>query len=184
MATVRTVLTLAAVVVSAIGFAACRGGDGEATPTPPAPTATPSVSPSPATPQPTETPSSEEEVEIAYRRYWEVYAVALFELDGSALDQVMTGPRLARAYEEIERLRSEGRAVQSVVVLDPVVVSVDEREARVIDEYENGSYLIDAVTKIAIAGTGSPVSIREAFTLVEVDGSWKVFDSARQARPD
>ena len=120
----------------------------------------------------------------SYLAYWETYSESLFELDESRLPEVMTGPRLERALEEIATLRSDGRAVQSVLTLDPAVVALRENEATVLDEYENASYLIDPETKEPVAGLGSPVVIREAFTLVYTDGTWKVFDSVRQAGSD
>lgn len=177
---------IAITVIALVGLVmvACnRGSSGQSTAT-----ATPSVTqnPTPVSPGPTTTttPSVEEDIAAAYRRYWEIYAEALFELEEGKLAEVMTGPRLERGLEEIKSLRADRQAVRSVLDLDPAVVSIRENEATVIDEYENGSYLIDPVTKEPIAGHGSPVLIREAFTLVHVEGVWKVFDSVRQAAPN
>jgi hypothetical protein len=131
--------------------------------------------------EPTPTASPEETVEEAYLHYWEVYGEALFNLDNSRLSEVMTGPRLERALEEIERLQEQGRAVKIVVENRPVVVEVEGDEALVLDEYENRSYLIDAATKEPLSEpptTGE--TIRDRVTLTQVGTTWKVLDTVRE----
>ncbi|MDR7551262.1 MAG: hypothetical protein QN131_15215, partial [Armatimonadota bacterium] len=100
-------LTLSASVLLGILLAACNGATPSSEPTP-------KESPSPAgtvTVELTPTASPEEAVKQAYLHYWEVYSEALFNLDSSRLSEVMTGPRLERALQEIERLQEQGRAV-------------------------------------------------------------------------
>ena len=66
-------------------------------------------------------PGAERELLEAYERYWELYARALLALDGSRLPEVMTGPRLQRAREEIARLELSGHAVRVDVESAPIV---------------------------------------------------------------
>ncbi|PKN81924.1 MAG: hypothetical protein CVU47_04935 [Chloroflexi bacterium HGW-Chloroflexi-9] len=183
MAAVRTVLTLVAVIVSAIGFAACRGGGGEATPTPPAPTATASASPSPATLQPTETPSAalEDEVAEAYLAYWDAYADAVLNLDITYMDGFAVGEDLESIRQDIERLRSEGSAARIEIVHDFVVAAATSTSAVVIDHVVNESYLVDPVTKATIAGGGTGETLRYTFHLERIEDRWVVTRATREA---
>lgn len=165
------------VIVSAFAgvTAACgRGAEHTSTPTPLAsPIAT-------ETPRPVVTQSPEKDVLNAYVRYWKVYTEALFGLDESHLAEVMAGPRLDRAIQEIRSLSAQGRAVRIVVENDPAVASIVGDVAQVIDVYKNSSYQIDAVTKQPVAGTGTPNVLRDTVTLERVGGVWKVRDAVRQ----
>jgi hypothetical protein len=169
-------LALSAPVLLAILLAGCNGGPPSREPTP---TEAPSASPT-VTVEPTPTASPEEAVKEAYLHYWEVYGEALLNLDGSRLSEVMTGPRLERALQEIQQLEEQGRAVKIVVESRPVVVEVGSDEALVLDEYENRSYLIDAETKEPLSEpptTGE--TIRDRVTLTRVGDTWKVLDTVR-----
>lgn len=125
--------------------------------------------------------SAEQEVLDAYAKYWTTYSDALFALDDRLLPDVMVGARLDRAREEIRTLRAQQQAVRIVVKNAPVVTSVQTDTAVVMDVYENSSYLIDAVTKQPVSGTGTPNTLRDAITLERVGGVWKVRDAIRQA---
>ena len=164
----------------ALGLLAACGGDEESASSTATLTATPTASPTTAPAAPTPTRSIEDEVLAAYTRYWEVYGDALSRLDGTRLPEVMTGPRLQRALDEIERLRADGQAVRIVVDNDPLVAAISGDEATVVDQYENSSYLIDATTKEPVGERGEPNTLRDTFTLVREDGAWKVRDSLRQ----
>ncbi|RJQ07847.1 MAG: hypothetical protein C4558_08975 [Dehalococcoidia bacterium] len=170
-------------VLSALGSSlllvstACGGATRE-TSTPTA-TATSVV----VTPTPSVTQSPYAQILAAYRRYWEVYADAILRLDDSRLGEVMTGPRLDRARQEIRDLTSQGHAVRIVVENEPVLGTINGNEATLLDVYKNASYLVDATTKQPIAGTGTPNMLKDAVTLVRVGDVWKVRDSIRQASP-
>ena len=181
MAAVRTVLTLAVIALSAVGFAACRGGDGEATPTPPAPTATTSASPSPATSQLTETPSValEDEVAEAYLAYWQAYADAVLNLDIAFVHGFAAGEELERIQDQIDELRAGGFAARLVIEHDFAVVSVEGRDAVVIDEFVNNSFLVDAASREPTEGEGSGQVSRDTFYLAQTDGRWVVMRSTR-----
>ena len=176
----HSVVILAFAVVGLVALGAgCRDGDG-----PPTATATVTVVPTTtatiaATAAPT--PSIEDEVLAAYARYWDVYADALLRLDSTRLSEVMTGPRLERAVEEIRALEAQGQAVRIIVQTDPLVATVAGDEARVVDEYVNSSYLIDAISKEAVGDREEPNTLRDTFSLVRENGSWRVRDSLRQA---
>lgn len=160
--------------------AAC--GDDEADPTPET-TATPAISsPTPTVvAQPTATPDPDAEVLAAYERYWEVYAEALRNRDDSRLEEVMTGPRLERGLAEIAALVADGRAVEQVVHLNPIIVEIVGDQAVVFDEYENYSYYVDPATHQPLRPTPStPQVLRDTVTMHRIDGVWKVFDGIRQ----
>ena len=175
---VRLVLFAASGVIALL-LAACNGGGGEPTipAGEPSPTASPAVT---ATAEVTPTPTIEEEVSEAYLRYWEVYAEGLFDLDTSRFGEVMTGPRLERALDEVESLQEDGRAVKIVVENRPVVVQVEGDQAVVFDEYENQSYLIDPETKDPVGDPGAGEVIRDTVTLTRSGETWKVLDSVRE----
>lgn len=178
---VRAVLCAAAALTTPL-LVACGDGDEPAgTPTV-TPTAPQAASPT-SSPVTTPTVATEDEVLAAYAYYWDVYAEALFDVDPSRLSEVMTGARLQRALDEIERLKDDGQAVRIVVDNDPLVVSVGGGEAVVADVYENSSYLVDATTKEPVGDRGEPNTLRDTFTLVLEDGLWKVRDSLRQVDP-
>lgn len=170
-------LALSASALLAIFLAGCNGGAPSQEPIP-----TEAPSPSPAvTVEPTPTAAPEEAVKEAYLHYWGVYAEALFNLDSSRLSEVMTGPRLERALQEIEQLEEQGRAVKIVVENRPVVVEVQRDEALVLDEYENRSYLIDAATKEPLSEPPTRgETIRDRVTLTRVGDTWKVLDTVRE----
>lgn len=168
-------------VLGLIGLllAACNGGGGEPT----TPAGEPSPTPSPAvtaTAEATPTPTVEEAVIEAYLRYWDVYGEGLYDLDTSRLSEVMTGPRLERALDEVENLREEGRAVKIVVENHPVVVQVEGDQAVLFDEYENQSHFIDPATKEPVGDPGTKEVIRDTVTLTRSGQTWKVLDSVRE----
>ncbi len=175
---VRIELVVTSALIALL-LAACNGGGGE--PTTPAGEASPTPSPAvTATAEATPTPTIEEEVSDAYLRYWEVYSEAVFDLDTSRFGEVMTGPRLERALDEVENLRGDGRAVKIVVENQPVVVRVEGDEAIVFDEYQNDSYLIDPETKEPVGDPGAGEVIRDTVTLTRSGETWKVLDSVRE----
>jgi len=162
---------------------ACGGGT-TARPTPtPTPTSTGTGTPVVAIPTASATQSPEAEVLAAYGRYWTVYADAMLRLDESRLPEVMTGPRLDRARQEIRDLAAQGHAVRIVVENEPVVGTISSSQAILLDVYRNASFLVDATTKQPVAGTGTPSVLKDAVTLVRVGDAWKVRDAIRQASP-
>lgn len=183
MSAVRTFVTLVVIVVSVAILSACRGGDSEVTPTPPTSTATPIASPSPATTQPTAKPtvSLEDEVAEAYLAYWDAYADAVLNLDIAHMDGFAVGDDLESIREDIERLRSEGSAALIDVVHDFVVTAITPTSSVVIDHVVNNSYLVDPITKEAIAGGGTGETLRYTFYLERGDGRWVVTRATREA---
>lgn len=147
------------------------------------PAAEPTSEPPAPPPLAAQLPPETGELLDAYEQYWEIYAEALLLLDGSRLGEVMTGPRLERAIREVERLRRSGRAVRIVVARDPLVAAISGDEATIVDQYENGSYLVDPLTREAVADRGDPETIRTVVSLVREPGGWKVHESKRQETP-
>ncbi len=128
-------------------------------------------------------PAAERELLSAYERYWDLYAVALLELDGARLGEVMTGPRLARAQEEIARLRLSGHAVRVDVESAPIVGMLEGEEAVIIDRYRNQSYLVDAEGGRPVAARGVAATVHATVSLVREEGAWKVRESLRERAP-
>ncbi len=173
----KTITGTLALLLLLAGFAVACNGDDDSDGTPTAPT-TPSTT---ATASSSPTPSVEDEVEAAYLNYWDVYSDAVYNLDSSHLSQVMTGPRLDRAIDEVNDLLQQGRAVEIDVVNSPAVIQVDGSSAVLLDEYENSSRFIDPQTKEPLSSPAEPQTIRDTVTLNLIDGTWKVYDSVREA---
>ena len=169
------------VVALMLLLTACNGGDDgqsarDASPTPVTThTTAPAVSPTP-------TLSVEQEVSEAYLHYWEVYAEAVFNLDESRLPEVMTGPDLERAREEVEALRQRGRAAKIVVEHNFVILQLDPvaGTATVRDEYANRSYEVDGNTKEMIGKPASGAVLTDTYFLVKEGGTWKIRDGIRE----
>ena len=172
----RTMHLILALTLLPPALVACNGDDdSDATPIR---SATPFMS---ETVEPSSSPSVEDEVGEAYLRYWDVYADAVFNLDESRLEGVMTGPQLQRTLEEIASLREQGRAAKIEVEHNFFVLDVDlaAGTAAVRDEYANRSYLVDAETKELIGQPASGETIKDTFSLTREGGTWKVRDSVR-----
>ncbi len=180
------------------GACSCAGGDGRAVPgRTAAPGAPPAAAPAPAIPPypppaseeppaagtpapPPPLPAPERELLRDYARYWELYAGALLSLDGSRLGEVMTGPRLERAREEIARLRAAGHAVRVDVESAPIVGMLAGEEAVIVDRYRNQSYLVDATSGRPVSARGVANTVHATVSLLREEGSWKVRDSHRE----
>lgn len=194
-------LALAAVAAGLLASSCtCAGGEGGAAPAgtaaggaPPASSPAPAIPPYPPPPAPAAptpvplapppVPPAERELLEAYARYWEVYSAALAALDASRLPEVMTGPRLQRAREEIARLRLSGHAVRIDVESAPIVGMLLGEEAVVVDRYLNQSYLVDAETGLPVAARGVANAVHATVSLVREEGSWKVRESRRERAP-
>lgn len=143
----------------------------------------PPPEPAPTRPEAIEVPPPpppEQELLSAYARYWELYAEALLALDESRLGEVMTGPRLERAREEIARLRASGHAVRVDVESAPIVGMLRGEEAVIVDRYSNQSYLVDAGSGRPVSARGVANTVRATVSLVIEEGAWKVRDSRRE----
>ncbi len=166
-----------------------------------APTAIPTVQPTPLatsapaavsaagvtpTPLPTVPPELNAEVSTAYLNYFQVSGDALLALDTATLPQVAAGQLLAGLQKQIESDRAQGRAIETNVQHDFVVLSVQGDTATVADRYRDSSIFVDPVTHEPLPGQVAPASADEAplikvvYHLQRIDGSWKVVDGARQ----
>lgn len=115
-----------------------------------------------------------------YLTYWEVYADALYNLDETKLNDVMTGPRLERALTEVQNLRAQNRAVKIDVENQPVVVKVAGDEAMILDRYENRSHFVEPSSKKPLTQPSSSEGLRDMVSLIRVGAVWKVLDIVRQ----
>jgi hypothetical protein len=152
-------------------------------PTAPSPVNSSGVSstPRPATPSPTAIASPEQAVLEAYRRFWEVYATAVLDLDPTPVEAVAAGNRLRGIQEEIEDLRRKGLAIRVNVTHNPIVVEVSGERAIVYDEMVNNSFHVNAQTKEPRVASGSGVVLKDTYYLQRMEGgTWKVIDGGRQ----
>lgn len=174
MKTKHVILALA--LLSAAAVMACSGDDdSDNTPTASATQST--------TTSPSATPSIEDEVIAGYLEYWDVYSDAVFSLNDSGLEEVMTGPQLERTLEEISSLRQQNRAAKIDVEHNFVVLNLDSAAGTAVvrDEYANHSAFVDADTKELIGQPASGEIIKDTYSLTQVDGTWKVEDSVRDS---
>jgi len=166
-----------------------------------APTAIPTVQPTPLataapaavsaagvtpTPWPTVPPELNAEISAAYLNYFQVSGDALLALDTATLPQVAAGQVLAGLQQQIESDRAQGRAIETNVQHDFVVLSVQGDTATVADRYRDSSIFVDPVTHEPLPGQVAPASADEAplikvvYHLQRINGVWKVVEGARQ----
>jgi hypothetical protein len=127
---------------------------------------------------PTVTPEAAAEIGDAYQAYWQVRAEALYELDTSHLQEVMAGEHLSAAEDLIEQLRSEGRAIQTNVSHNYVVIDASTDAAKVADDYTDDSVYVDATTRTELTQpTGA--TIREQYQMNKIEGIWRVTSLVR-----
>jgi hypothetical protein len=148
--------------------------------TAPTPPAAVSATLSGATPLPTVTPRLAAEVSDAYLRYFQVSADALLKLDSSRLADVATDGELSALAQSIEDDRAQGRALKTDVQHNFVVLSVQNDEAQVADQFRDSSFFVDPVTQEVLPGQVIPNSpdtaplVRIVYRLQRIDGTWKV----------
>ena len=189
----RTPIAILAIVLAIVAAVACTPVGRQPHSAPPAPnptpappsTATPTAAQPPAVPTSTAAPIPSElrqEIEDAYDRFWRVRADASLRLDPSRLPEVAAGQALERERQEIARLQAEGKAARIVVDLRFRVVQATNSTATIQDDFENRSYLVDAVTKQPIGPlpTGADI-VKVSFDLQKIDGAWRVVDGTRYA---
>jgi hypothetical protein len=125
-------------------------------------------------------PQVAEEVGRAYLRYWDVTAQSLRDLDTSNLSQVATDGELAALEKNIEDLRGQGKAIDTVVEHHYYVMWNQGEQAQVVDRYRDGSVFIDPNTKQVLPGEERPQNPEDApersvVYLLQRDGDgWKV----------
>lgn len=164
-------LLAVALVAALVGCGGDDGGDG--------PSATiGAADPDPMTTSTTEALTPEEEVEAAYLKSWEIYAEAVRQLDLSGADAVYANAALTTLQEEIGRHRQNGTTVLVEVEHNYEISILETGRAIVLDEYVNHSRLSDE--------HGNPIepdpneTITELYTLLKLDGQWKVIGFERQ----
>jgi len=159
------------------GLAACDGGNdqdkSDTTPTA-ARTSTAGTA--------TSSPPAEDEISAAYLKYWDVYADAVFNLDETGLEEVLTGPQLQRTRYEINSLRQRARAAKIVVEHNFLIVDQDAAAgtATIRDGYTNSSYEVDAASKEIVGDPAPGTVLTDTYFLVKEGGVWKVQDGIRQ----
>jgi hypothetical protein len=148
--------------------------------TAPTPPAALSATSSGATPVPTVAPKLAAEVSDAYLRYFQVSADALLKLDSSRLADVATDGELSALAQSIDDDRAQGRALKTDVQHNFVVLSVQNDEAEVADQFRDSSFFVDPVTQEVLPGQVIPNSpdtaplVRIVYRLQRIDGTWKV----------
>jgi hypothetical protein len=131
-------------------------------------------------PTPTVSPVLAAEVGDAYQAYWQVRAQALYDLDTSHLPEVMSGDHLIAARDLVTQLRTEGRAIQTNVSHNYVVISATDTNATIADEYLDNSVYID-LTSHADLSKATGTTVREEYKMEKQDGSWRVVSLLRDS---
>jgi hypothetical protein len=88
-----------------------------------------------------------------------------------------SSPALAQSIEDD---RAQGRALKTDVQHNFVVLSVQNDEAQVADQFRDSSFFVDPVTQEVLPGQVIPNSpdtaplVRIVYRLQRIDGTWKV----------
>ena len=138
-----------------------------------------------ATARATILPALDTEISQAYLRYFQARSDALLALDPAPLDEVAAGSALAGLQKDIEGDRAQGRALQTSVQHEFVVLSVDGDTAQVADRYRDSSIYVDPVTQQPLPGQVIPASpdqapeVKVIYQMQRIDGVWKVVGGQR-----
>ncbi len=137
------------------------------------------------TPWPTVPPELNAEISAAYLNYFQVRGDALLALDSAPLSQVAANGELTALQKNIENDRAQGRALETNVQHEFVVLSVQGNEAVVADRYRDSSIFVDPVTHEPLPGQVVPASadvapvVKVVYHLQRIDGIWKVLGGER-----
>ena len=121
----------------------------------------------------------EKEIEQAYLHYWDVRSQAYLNLDASILDQVESGPKLAREQQQLADFKAQGHAVRLDVEHRIAIVKAAPDSAVVYDEYLNKSVFVDPQTRQDIPTASPPATEKISVDMQKADGVWKVVDGAQ-----
>jgi hypothetical protein len=146
-----------------VGFLALGDNDGSSGSTRTTPPGSPSATPTDARAQ----------VEQAYLNAWDVWAVALLELDASRLPESFTGRALALITGQVEEQSQKNEPVQIRAEHNYTITVTDSETASVDDRYINHNVRLDPDTLEPIEEDPSRPEHR-SFTLKLVDGTWKI----------
>jgi hypothetical protein len=125
-------------------------------------------------------PAAGQAVMAAYLNYWKVSSDALFNLDPAPLDAVADGKTLIGLQQSVEQNRAAGRAIETNVKHDALVIRVQGDDAELVDNYADSSIYVDPTTKQPLPGQAAPASPDQApvvsikYQLHRFDGVWKV----------
>jgi len=138
---------------------------------------------------PTVPPEQAAEIAAAYKKYFDVSGDALLNLDTTSLGDVAAGQELAGLQKDIEGDRAPGRALQTDVQHEAVVLKVDGDEADVADRFKDSSIYVDPISRTPLPGEIKPASPDVApiasvvYHLQRIDGTWKVVSGQRLITP-
>jgi len=148
---------------------------------PPAPVGAASPSTTAPSPRPTVDPVLAAEVGKAYERYWDVRAEALYNLDTSHLDEVSDGDGRQVIEQALEKLRADGRAVDTRVEHRYRVISVSPDHAEVADQYADKSIYVDPISHEPLGSdtsqtieTVDSLRAKELYEMQKFEDTWKV----------
>lgn len=130
------------------------------------------------TPRPTIQPDLATEIAMAYKHYWDVRARALLDLNPELLTDVMAGDHLDAVDELIGELREENRAVETSIQHQYAIVSASPEQAEIVDTYADSSVYVD-VTTGEVTQRSTIDTLKELYTMQEIDGMWKVVSLVR-----
>lgn len=118
----------------------------------------------------------------AFRRYLQVYADALLNLDPSHLHEVEAGKALQRDTQTVEQLKAKNQPVRDIEEDHRIgFARLTSTDAVLVDEYKSLSVYADPKTKQPLPRTGPPDQVRMAYEFQKVDGVWTLVDGVRQS---
>lgn len=126
--------------------------------------------------QPSSSPSLEDpavEVELAYLKFWEVWAQANLELKPALLHQVATGEALEALEDQVVTQKDMDQPVRIEVEHHYEMLLTTPDSASVEDTYINRSVRLSPETMQPIEPVPD-ARVRKSHTLRKVDGIWKV----------
>jgi hypothetical protein len=146
--------------------------------------------PTTVTAAPTVAPELVQQISDSYRQYWQVKADAFYSLDASTLSQVAVGQELSRLQQQIADDQANGRAMHVTGHHDFTVLSAENGQAQVADDYRDLSVAIDPVSHDPLPGQAQPQSVDSApefkvvYDLQFSAGTWKVSDGVQLVAED
>ena len=123
----------------------------------------------------------DKQIEQAYLHYWDVYSEALLTLDASKAPQVAADSELQSMQAEIDGFRQKGKAVRVTVKHHYLIFDTTATDAKVYDEIDNSSFLVDPSTKQPSQGSNQTDLEKDTYFFKNIDGSWKVVRTVRGA---
>ncbi len=124
------------------------------------------------------------EYERIYARYWRVLVEAYRTSDPKRLQQVLHGPVLDEARQDIQSARTQGRGVDLRIKSKNLsVIKADDMELVVQHRYLDSSVWVELDSGKVVPRETPPVLLEQLTFFRRVDGTWKVVAANKQTIP-